>query len=224
MAEDVMQKFLEWLKAQRDDEYATFNEAVRTEGVSESEIDGCMTRAQVYARCADNCRHLLSEASNHKSENREYEMKDIDIVARVLHELTEKHLKSCELADNPLDRKCARAQCGAISEAESEIKKALAKERECGDNPFEMSPDELTTQDMHICDLCGEWVSSPVYPVLLAFNGQSKMATEVCVNCMNHLKFKPTKTVPMEAYRDYEQWVLAHPKKNATANERAIDR
>lgn len=92
MAEDVMQKFLEWLKAQRDDEYATFNEAVRTEGVSESEIDGCMTRAQVYARCADNCRHLLSEASNHKSENREYEMKDIDIVVRVLHELTEKHL------------------------------------------------------------------------------------------------------------------------------------
>lgn len=77
---------------------------------------------------------------------------------------------------------------------------------------------------MHMCDLCGEWVSSPVYPVLLAFNGQSKMATEVCVNCMNHLKFKPTKTVPMEAYRDYEQWVLAHPKKNATANERAIDR
>lgn len=34
MAEDVMQKFLEWLKAQRDDEYATFNEAVRIDGYS----------------------------------------------------------------------------------------------------------------------------------------------------------------------------------------------
>lgn len=141
-------------------------------------------------------------------------MKDIDIVVKVLHALAKKHLKSYELADKPLDRKYAKAQCGAISEAECEIKKALAKERECGDNPSEMSPDELTTQDMHVCDLCGKWVSGLVYPVLLAFNGQSKTATEVCIDCMNHLKFKPTKTMPMEAYRDYERWVIAHPKKN----------
>lgn len=82
------------------------------------------------------------------------------------------------------------------------------------ENPFRCQRDELVTMDMHTCDLCGKWVPSPVYPVLLAFNGQSKTATEVCADCMNHLKFKLTKTVPMEAYRDYEQWVMAHPKKN----------
>lgn len=75
-------------------------------------------------------------------------------------------------------------------------------------NQFECQRDELTTMDMHTCDLCGKRVSSPVYSVLLSYNGQSKTATEVCADCMQHLKFKLTMTVPMEAYRDYERWVL----------------
>lgn len=74
-------------------------------------------------------------------------------------------------------------------------------------NPFQCQRDELTTSDMHACDLCGGWVSSPVYQVLLAFNGQSKTATEVCADCMDRLGFEPTRVVPLEAYRDYERWV-----------------
>lgn len=75
------------------------------------------------------------------------------------------------------------------------------------ENPFQCQRDELTTMDMHTCDLCGEWVSSPVYQVLLAFNGQSKTATEVCADCMDRLGFESTGVVPLEAYRDYERWV-----------------
>lgn len=101
-----------------------------------------------------------------------------------------------------------KTMLGYSSQMPDEISNQDAK------NPFQCQRDELVTMDMHTCDLCGERVPSPVYQVLLAFNGQSKVATEVCADCMNHLKFKPTKTVPMDAYRDYEQWVMAHPKKN----------
>lgn len=84
-------------------------------------------------------------------------------------------------------------------------------------NLFECQRDELTTMDMHTCDLCGKRVSSPVYSVLLAYNGQSKTATEVCADCMQHLNFKLTKIVPMAAYRDYERWLAEHPRKGKDA-------
>lgn len=84
-------------------------------------------------------------------------------------------------------------------------------------NPFRCQRDELTTMDMHTCDLCGRVCSSPVYSVLLAYGGQAKTATEVCADCMWRLKFRPTKVVPLEAYRDYEQWVIEHPKKSKDA-------
>lgn len=87
-------------------------------------------------------------------------------------------------------------------------------------NPFGCQRDELTTMDMHTCDLCGRACSSPVYSVLLAYGGQAKTATEVCADCMWRLKFRPTKVVPLEAYRDYERWVIEHPKeKQRTVTE-----
>ena len=82
-------------------------------------------------------------------------------------------------------------------------------------NQFECQRDELTTMDMHTCDLCGKRVSSPVYSVLLSYNGQSKTATEVCADCMQHLKFKLTMTVPLDTYRDYERWVLKRESEDA---------
>lgn len=84
-------------------------------------------------------------------------------------------------------------------------------------NEFECQRDELVTMDMHTCDLCGKWVSSPVYSVLLTYNGQSRTATEVCADCMQHLNFKLTKIVPMAAYRDYERWLAEHPRKGEDA-------
>lgn len=86
-------------------------------------------------------------------------------------------------------------------------------------NLFECQRDELVTMDMHTCDLCGKRVSSPVYSVLLAYNGQSKTATEVCADCMQHLNFKLTKIVPMAAYRDYERWLAEHPRKGEDAKK-----
>lgn len=87
-------------------------------------------------------------------------------------------------------------------------------------NPFGCQRDELTTMDMHTCDLCGRACSSPVYSVLLAYGGQAKAVTEVCADCMWRLKFRPTKVVPLEAYRDYERWVIEHPKeKQRTVTE-----
>lgn len=82
-------------------------------------------------------------------------------------------------------------------------------------NQFECQRDEFTTMDMHTCDLCGKRVSSPVYSVLLSYNGQSKTATEVCADCMQHLKFKLTMTVPLDTYRDYERWVLKRESEDA---------
>ena len=87
-------------------------------------------------------------------------------------------------------------------------------------NPFGCQRAELTTRDMHTCDLCGRVCSSPVYSVLLAYGDQAKTATEVCADCMWRLKFRPTKVVSLEAYRDYERWVIEHPKeKQRTVTE-----
>lgn len=77
-------------------------------------------------------------------------------------------------------------------------------------NPFQCQRDEMTTMDMHTCDLCGAFVPSPVYSVLVAYGDQAKTATEVCANCMQRLKFRPVRTVPLTAYREYEAWVAEH--------------
>lgn len=76
-------------------------------------------------------------------------------------------------------------------------------------NPFLPQRDELVTRDMHTCDLCGRWCSSPVYSIGLIYGGQAKTFTEVCADCMWRLKFSPVRTISLDAYRLFEQWRLS---------------
>lgn len=95
--------------------------------------------------------------------------------------------------------------------SKEEARKALAGAAAEQDerNPFLPQRDELVTQDMHTCDLCGRWVSSPVYAVHLAYMDQAKTASEVCADCMWRLKFSPVRTISLDAYRLFEQWRLS---------------
>lgn len=93
--------------------------------------------------------------------------------------------------------------------AKDEIRKALAdavEERDT-ENPFLPQRDELVTMDIHTCDLCGRWCSSPVYSVGLIYGGQAKTVTEVCADCMRRLKFQPVRTIPLDIYRLFEKWL-----------------
>lgn len=105
----------------------------------------------------------------------------------------------------------AQTRHNAFLYARDEIRKALAAavdERGAG-NPFLPQRDELVTQDMHTCDLCGRWCSSPVYSIGLIYGGQAKTFTEVCADCMWRLKFSPVRTISLDAYRLFEQWRLS---------------
>lgn len=51
----------------------------------------------------------------------------------------------------------------------------------------------------------------PVYRVCLCYADQSRVASDVCADCMWRLGFRPVGTVPLEAYRRYERWVSEHP-------------
>lgn len=99
----------------------------------------------------------------------------------------------------------------AYINARDKIREALADAVEERDarNPFQCQRDELVTQDMHTCDLCGRRVSSPVYAVHLAYADQAKTASEVCADCMWRLKFSPVRTISLDAYRLFEQWRLS---------------
>lgn len=93
--------------------------------------------------------------------------------------------------------------------AKDEITKALAdavEERDT-ENPFLPQRDELVTMDIHTCDLCGRWCSSPVYSVGLIYGGQAKTATEVCADCMRRLKFQPVRIISLDIYRLFEKWL-----------------
>lgn len=93
--------------------------------------------------------------------------------------------------------------------AKDEIRKALAdavEERDT-ENPFLPQRDELVTQDMHTCDLCGRRVSSPVYAVHLAYMDQAKTASEVCAGCMWRMKFQPVRAISLDMYRLFERWL-----------------
>lgn len=72
---------------------------------------------------------------------------------------------------------------------------------------------QLKTSAVAICnliiDLCGRWCSSPVYSIGLIYGGQAKTFTEVCADCMWRLKFQPVKTIPLDSYRLFEQWLLS---------------
>lgn len=141
-------------------------------------------------------------------------MKDseADIAIGVLNKLIDQELEAVRAATrdgNTPFGSYAQTRHNAFLYARDEIRKALAdamEERDAG-NPFLPQRDELVTQDMHTCDLCGRWCSSPVYSIGLIYGGQAKTVTDVCADCMRRLKFQPVKTIPLDIYRLFEKWL-----------------
>ena len=137
-----------------------------------------------------------------------------DIAISTLGKLIDQELAAMRAASRDGNRplyEISSTRYHAYLAAEDEITKALAdavEERDAG-NPFLPQRDELVTQDMHTCDLCGRWCSSPVYSIGLIYGGQAKTFTEVCADCMWRLKFSPVRTISLDAYRLFEQWRLS---------------
>ena len=137
---------------------------------------------------------------------------EADIAINTLNKLIDQELAAVRAASRdgnwPL-YEISSTRYHAYLTAKDEITKALAAavdERGAG-NPFLPQRDELVTQDMHTCDLCGRWCSSPVYSVGLIYGGQAKTFTEVCADCMRRLKFQPVKTISLDIYRLFEKWL-----------------
>lgn len=137
-----------------------------------------------------------------------------DIAISTLNKLIDQELEAVRAASRDGNRpfyEISSTRYHAYLTAKDEIRKALAaavEERDAG-NPFLPQRDELVTQDMHTCDLCGRWCSSPVYSIGLIYGGQAKTFTEVCADCMWRLKFQPVKTISLNAYRHFERWRLS---------------
>lgn len=135
-----------------------------------------------------------------------------DIAISALNKLTDQELAAMRAASRDGNRplyEISSTRYHAYLTAKDEIRKALAdavEESEEG-NPFLPQRDELVTQDMHTCDLCGRWCSSPVYSIGLIYGGQAKTFTEVCADCMWRLKFQPVKTISLDIYRLFEKWL-----------------
>ena len=146
-------------------------------------------------------------------------MKDseADIAIGVLNKLIAQELETASAGqrygNKPLEE-CATSRYHAYTFARDKIREALADAVEERDarNPFQCQRDELVTQDMHTCDLCGMRVSGPVYAVHLAYMDQAKTASEVCADCMWRLKFSPVRAMSLDAYRLFEQWRLSQSK------------
>lgn len=141
-------------------------------------------------------------------------MKDseADIAIGVLNKLIDQELEAVRAATrdgNATFGGYAQTRHNAFLYARDEIRKALAAavdERGAG-NPFLPQRDELVTQDMHTCDLCGRRVSSPVYALHLAYMDQAKTASEVCADCMWRMKFQPVRAISLDMYRLFERWL-----------------
>lgn len=141
-------------------------------------------------------------------------MKDseADIAISTLNKLIDQELAAMRAASRDGNRplyEISSTRYHAYLTAKDEIRKALAdavEERDAG-NPFLPQRDELVTQDMHTCDLCGRWCSSPVYSIGLIYGGQAKTFTEVCADCMWRLKFEPVRTISLDIYRLFEKWL-----------------
>lgn len=141
-------------------------------------------------------------------------MKDseADIAIGVLNKLIDQELEAVRAATRDGNTPFvgyAQTRHNAFLYARDEIRKALAAavdERGAG-NPFLPQRDELVTQDMHTCDLCGRRVSSPVYAVHLAYMDQAKTASEVCAGCMWRMKFQPVRAISLDMYRLFERWL-----------------
>ena len=139
---------------------------------------------------------------------------DADIAIDVLNKLIAQEYEAARAGmrfDNRPLEESASIRYHAYINARDKIREALADAVEERDarNPFQCQRDELVTQDMHTCDLCGRRVSSPVYAVHLAYMDQAKTASEVCADCMWRLKFSPVRTISLDAYRLFEQWRLS---------------
>ena len=139
---------------------------------------------------------------------------DADIAIDVLNKLIAQELEAASagmrFGNRPLEES-ASIRYHAYINARDEIREALADAVEERDarNLFQCQRDELVTQDMHTCDLCGRQCSSPVYSVGLIYGGQAKTVTEVCADCMWRLKFSPVRTISLDVYRLFEQWRLS---------------
>ena len=137
---------------------------------------------------------------------------DADIAIDVLNKLIAQELEAASagmrFGNRPLEES-ASIRYHAYINARDKIREALADAVEERDarNPFQCQRDELVTQDMHTCDLCGRRVSSPVYAVHIAYMDQAKTASEVCADCMWRLKFQPVRTIPLDIYRLFEKWL-----------------
>lgn len=137
---------------------------------------------------------------------------DANIAIDVLNKLIAQELEAASagmrFGDRPLEER-ASIRYYAYLTARDEIRKALADAVEERDarNPFQCQRDELVTQDMHTCDLCGRRVSSPVYAVHLAYMDQAKTASEVCADCMWRMKFQPVRAISLDMYRLFERWL-----------------
>lgn len=139
---------------------------------------------------------------------------DADTAISALDKLIDQELAAVRAASRDGNRtlyESSSIRYHAYLTAKDEITKALADavEERDAENPFLPQRDELVTQDMHTCDLCGRRVSSPVYALHLAYMDQAKTASEVCADCMWRLKFSPVRTISLDAYRLFEQWRLS---------------
>lgn len=141
-------------------------------------------------------------------------MKDseADIAIGVLGKLVDQELEAVRAGQrygNKLLEESSSIRYHAYLAAKDEISKALADavEERDAENPFLPQRDELVTMDIHTCDLCGWWCSSPVYSVGLIYGGQAKTVTEVCADCMRRLKFQPVRTISLDIYRLFEKWL-----------------
>lgn len=101
---------------------------------------------------------------------------DANIAIDVLNKLIAQELEAASagmrFGDRPLEER-ASIRYHAYLTAKDEIRKALADavEERDAENPFLPQRDELVTMDIHTCDLCGRWCSSPVYSVGLIYGG-----------------------------------------------------
>jgi hypothetical protein len=97
---------------------------------------------------------------------------DADIAIDVLNKLIAQELEAASAGmrfGNRSLEESASIRYHAYINARDKIREALADAVEERDarNPFQCQRDELVTQDMHTCDLCGRRVSSPVRAISL---------------------------------------------------------
>lgn len=137
---------------------------------------------------------------------------DADTAISALDKLIDQELAAVRAASRDGNRplyEISSTRYHAYLTAKDEITKALADamEERDAENPFLPQRDELVTMDIHTCDLCGRWCSSPVYSVGLIYGGQAKTVTEVCADCMRRLKFQPVRAISLDMYRLFERWL-----------------